>query len=371
MNFDVVKLTADLVNLPSVSRGSNEAISDYLEAQLKDAAFAVERLSYIDENGENKVSLVAKKGKGKDGLAFFSHSDTVPGQEADWEAFQADITQERIIGRGSCDMKGPLAATMVAAAQVDLAQLKRPVYVVVCADEEVGGFGAQQVVAESDLFKTARPKYGVVAEPTTLIPVYAHKGGKMVEVTAYGKAAHTSTDKGISANFLIVPFLSDMLALAEQVKQDQSFMNPEFDPPTCGFNMILNDGNCVPNVTAAKTICTVGFRVMPNARADDLLDRITSRATHYSFDYSISSLKTFYISPEAEIVQVACQATAISPAQTVSYGTDASFLDEDIDLVVLGPGDIAQAHTVGEWIAIEQLTKAVDVYGQMIERLCM
>jgi acetylornithine deacetylase len=72
-------------------------------------------------------------------------------------------------------------------------------------------------------------------------PVYAHKGGVRLKVTAYGVAAHTSTDKGISANFLIAPFLAEMAELNTLVKSEARFQNNEFDPPTNGFNLVLSD----------------------------------------------------------------------------------------------------------------------------------
>ena len=367
---ELLELTRDLINFPTVSRCSNIALSNYLEEVLEACDFEVERLTYTDDNGEIKVSLVARKGHGSDGLALFSHSDTVPGQEEDWDAFDAVIADGRVVGRGSCDMKGPLAATVIAAENVDVERLKRAVYVVVCADEEVDGRGAQQVTAESQFLKDAPPKYGVVAEPTSLVPVYAHKGGAKVEVTARGVAAHTSTDRGVSANFLMVPFLADMVELAKLVKADESFMDPEFDPPTCGFNFVLNDGGCRPNVTAAKTVCTVGFRPMPKACSPELLTRIIDRAEHYGFEVQSAFGEAFYTAPEAEVVQVACQITGTQHPQTVPYGTDAVSLDKRLQLVVLGPGNIAQAHTVGEWIGIDQLTRAVTVYERMIETLC-
>ena len=78
-----------------------------------------------------------------------------------------------------------------------------------------------------------------------------------------------------------------------------------------------------------------------------------------------------YTSPNAEIVQIACQITDTHDPQTVPYGTDAFYLNDLCDLVVLRPADIAQAHTVGEWIDIDQLNRAIAVYGQMIQTVCM
>ncbi len=371
MKLDVVQLTKDIVAINSVSQRSNAAVSDLLEETLKQCAFEVERLEFIDDNGERKVSLVGKKGEGADGFGLFSHSDTVPGLEGDWNPFDPVVEDGRLFGRGSCDMKGPLAATIVAGASIDAAKLKKPFFIIATADEEISGFGARQVAEESDLFNTERPKHGVIAEPTRLTPVYAHKGGGRVIVTAHGRAAHTSTDKGISANFLIAPFLAEMAELAKRFKTNESFMNHEFHPPTNGFNMILDDGGCRPNVSAAKTVCTLGFRSMPNDRSDDVIAMVTERAEKYGFEVSARKGAPFYILPDAEIVQAGLKATGTTKPGTVPFGTDAHAFKDDLQLVILGPGDIAQAHTVGEWIEISQLSEAVGVYQRMIAMFCM
>lgn len=370
MQPDVIQLAKDVVAINSVSRHSNAEVSDLLEATFKECAFEVERLEFVDENGERKVSLVAKKGDGPGGFGLFSHSDTVPGNEWAWDPFSPVVEDGRLIGRGSCDMKGPLAATIVAAASVEESELRTPVFVIVAADEEVGGKGARHVAKDSELFNQGRPTHGVIAEPTRLVPVYAHKGGASVTVTAHGKSAHTSTDRGISANFLIAPFLAEMAELAKRFKVDESFMNHEFDPPTNGFNIVLDDGGCRPNVTAARTVCTVGFRPMPHDRSVDVMDMVTERAEKYGFEITTRRIEPFSVAKDSEVVQVGLRATGQTSAATVPFGTDAPFFKDHLELVVLGPGDIAQAHTVGEWINVDQLTEAVAVYQRMIEMFC-
>ena len=371
MGLDVVQLTRDIVAINSVSQRSNAEVSDLLEKTLKQCAFEVERLEFVDKNGERKVSLVGKKGDGVDGFGLFSHSDTVPGMEEDWTPLHPVIEDGRLFGRGSCDMKGPLAATIAAGSEIDATRLQKPIFIVITADEEITGLGARQVAEESVLFNATRPKHGVIAEPTRLIPVYAHKGSGKVTVTAHGKAAHTSTDRGISANFLIAPFLAEMAELANLFKTDKSFMNHEFNPPTNGFNMILDNGDCKPNITAAKTVCTLSFRPMPNDRSDDVIAMVTERARKYGFEVSSSRGTPFYISPNVEVVQVGLKATGAAKPETVAFGTDAATFKNYLQLVILGPGDIAQAHTVGEWIEVAQLLKAVGVYQRMIGMLCM
>jgi acetylornithine deacetylase len=370
MHTDVVQLTQELVAIPSPSTQSNTAIADVLHNHLTALGFAVERLAYTDSAGE-KVSLVAKLGEGSGGLGLFSHSDTVPGDPGAWEPFTPQIKDGRLIGRGSCDMKGPLAATLVAAAQIDARQLRHPLYILVTADEEVGYGGAYQVAKESAFFQANWPAAAVIAEPTRLTPVYAHKGGIHVYVTAHGRAAHTSTEQGISANFLIAPFLAEMADLAKLFRSDPRFRNAEFDPPTNGFNLVINDGNCKSNVTAAKTVATLSLRTMPADHRDEAVALITERAERYGLEVRSHGFGPFYVTPAAPIVEAALQATGLPKAETVPFGTEALVYQDYIaQQVILGPGDIAQAHTIGEWIDIAQLQQAVGVYRHLIEAFC-
>ncbi len=368
---DVVDLTMRLVAVDSVSQKSNAPVADVLAPILIGAGFAVERLEYDDDAGERKVSLIGVKGAGSGGLAFLSHLDTVPGIGWDRDPWHPAIDGDRLIGLGSCDMKGPLAATVAAAASFDANQLARPVVVVATADEETTGRGAMEVVERSISFAAAAPRWGVVAEPTCLIPVYAHKGGAFAYVTAIGVAAHTSLDCGISANFLIAPFLAEMAAFAKVLQTDVSYHNPAFTPPTLGFNMTLDDGGCKQNVTAAKTVCALCFRPMPDDRSEEILAFIRERARHHGLEVTTKLFPPFAVSPDAEIIRAALAATGAPGAETVPFGTEAIFYEQLLEQVVLGPGNIAQAHTNGEWISISQLRDSVDVYSRMIQHICM
>ena len=369
MSVDALELAQQLVSIDSVSRHSNAAASDLLHGVLEDAGFEVERLEYDDPDGVRKVNLVSRRGSGSGGFGLFSHNDTVPGDSWASDPFTPRREGDRLIGLGSCDMKGPLAATIEAAAAPALDTLVRPVYVVVTADEEVSGRGALQVAARSRLYR-AGPARGVVAEPTRLTPVYAHKGGAKAVVTAHGRAAHSSTGKGVNATFLIAPFLAEMARLAEEIQRDESFLNHEFVPPHNCVNVTIDDGRTRPNVTAAKTVCTLAFRPMPDDRSDDLMAIIRERAERHGLHFKGVRGQAFRVAPESRVVQLALQATGVERAVTVGFGTDAFAFMNDLELVVLGPGDIAQAHTEDEWISVTQLRRAVAVYGAMIDAEC-
>jgi acetylornithine deacetylase len=264
-------------------------------------------------------------------------------------------------------MKGPVAATMAAAARFRSAELARPVTIVVTADEETTGAGATQVAGESRLLRGVR--YGVIAEPTRLIPVYAHKGGVRMDVTARGRAAHSSTGEGINANFLIAPFLAEMARLAERFQQEERYLNRAFDPPTNGWNMVIDDGQTASNVTAVKSTCTLSFRPTPGHPTEEIVAHVRERAAHYGLEFAVRGHGAYEVSRESPVVKSALTATRTAEAETVSYGTDAVRFPQ-LEMVVLGPGDIRQAHTVNEWIALDQLHAAVDVYTTMIREFC-
>ena len=369
MDLDVIELAKELVAIESEVHHSNAAVSGRLESVMKGIGFEVERLAY-DSEGMEKVSLVGKLGAGEGGLGFFGHSDTVPGGDG-WLPYQPEIRDGRLIGRGSSDMKGSVASMLTAASRMDAVRLRHPVFVGVTADEENGHVGARFVIERSRLLRAAWPAYCVVGEPTQLRPVYAHKGGRRIRVIARGIAAHTSTDRGVSANFLIAPFLAEMAELQKVFRAEDRFMNPEFSPPTNGFNMVLDDGGCRPNVTASKTVCTLSLRTMPDANAEEAVRLIADKAKAYGFEVETQGISAFHISPDAEVVRVACQVTGVDRAVTVPFGTEAESYQGFTQPVVLGPGDIAQAHTKGEWIEVDQLTRAVEIYERMIETLCL
>ena len=133
--FDPIQVTRELIAFNSISANSNASVSDYLQDQLDRLGFTVERIAYQDANGVEKVNLVGRKGEGKGGLALLGHSDTVPVDGWDADPFSAEIRDNRIYGRGSCDIKGALATMLATGASFEAADLTAPVYLVFTADE--------------------------------------------------------------------------------------------------------------------------------------------------------------------------------------------------------------------------------------------
>ncbi len=368
--LDTLELAKKMISIDSASQRSNVEIADFVQGVLEHSGFEVERLGYTDTHGELKINLVAKKGSGPGGFGIFCHCDTVPPGGEEWGAFTPVIKNRCLIGRGSCDMKSALAAAIVAGANIDPVKLSKPYYLVVTADEEIGMLGAMHVIAKSSILKRNWPKCGVIAEPTLMKPIRTHKGAVRIFITAHGRAAHTSTDKGVSSNFLISPFLAEMTALSKLFRADDRFKNMEFHPPTNGFNMVIDDGGCNLNVVPAKTVCTLSLRTMPDDNRDKAVCMILQAAKKYGLETRQFIVEPFYVSPEAEILKAVLEITGYDKGGTAPYGTEALFYQDYVDLVVFGPGDILQAHTIGEWIEVQQIRKAESCYRLLIDRFC-
>lgn len=268
-------------------------------------------------------------------------------------------------------MKGPLSATMVAATAFEPAVLKKPIYIVITADEELGLRGAKRLIHTSDMLKRDRPEWGIVAEPTSLVPIYAHKGMGVVEVIAQGRAAHSATGLGESALLKIAPFLRDLHEIDQLLQSDTSFQDDEFVPAHHTINPIIDIGEAAMNVTAAQAIVRVSVRMMPNARSSEAVEMIAEKARGYGFETAVSMHKPMYVERDSALVTM-CETVTGEKAQTVSFGTDGAFLQEVIEqIVVMGPGDIGVAHTVNEHVSIRELYRAVDVYKTLIQRFCI
>ena len=287
MKLDVVEVTRGIVNFPSESLTSNVACTRHSARMLRQLGFQIESLPYTDASGVEKLSVVARLGKGTGGLALMSHNDVVPANMEDgWtgDPYEARVSDGRVIGRGSADMKGPLAASICAAARFKAGDLKAPLYIVITADEEISGIGARMVTDESRLFAEAAEGYGIVCEPTRLRVVYAHKAGMSFVVTSKGKPAHTSTLRGVNANLKMIPFLQEMAELNEVVLSAERFRNDEFDPPHSELTISVNDHNVAMNISPARSICRLSYRCMPGVDVREIVERVRAAARRHRLD---------------------------------------------------------------------------------------
>jgi acetylornithine deacetylase len=376
MKLDVVNLTKELVSYKSESLLTNVPVTRHVMGILKGLGFQVEQLRYVDKNGVNKLSIVARLGCGGGGLTLMSHDDVVPAkQEEGWKQDPYQVRQAggRLYGRGVCDMKGPLAATLCAAARFKAADLKQPVFIVVTSDEEIQARGAWEIVNRSKLFRDASSGYGLICEPTKLGVVYAHKGSMSIRATASGRAAHTSTLKGKNANLDMIPFLVEMKKINDLVLTSKRYRNDEFTPPHSEWSIGINDHNMATNIYPVTSTCTINYRPMPGTSIEGLIERTKKAAKKHNIKVEVTRPgEPVYTDPTSAFVATSLKVSGTRKARTVPYGTDGLAYRVKMDnLVVLGPGDIAQAHIVDEWVEVDQLRKGVKLYERFIDHVCV
>ncbi len=367
----------ELIPFPSVSSESNSAISDCVEASLKTLDFEIERLDYPDERGVPKSCLIARKGPSTGcGLAYFCHTDVVPVESwsfpksGPWTPFIAD---GKIYGRGSCDMRGSLTCMLAAAESLKNTKLTQPLYFVATADEEVGMPGARKVVESSAIYReiVKQQTRCIIGEPTMLDVVYAHKGGRAIKATSMGRAAHSSTGLGLNANMALIPFLSELGRIHHAMETSVQWRDDRFSPPTPTLNIVIKDTNTGINITSAQSECIAYFRPMPGQDADGMVDSLRTLALQHGLKFELLfSGSPLYTEPSNPFVLELLSLTGTTTPRTVAYGTDGAIFTELKNIVVFGPGDIAQAHTDDEWISLDQLQRGTDLYRQCIQRWC-
>ena len=202
-------LLAELVAIDTTSTLPNAPIIDALEKRLLGLGLLIERHRYQDEQGVEKANLLATNATGQlPELALVGHSDCVPYDKGWAEALKLTERDGKLYGRGACDTKAFVACAVVAL-QKALPKLKRPFLVCFTADEEVGCYGAKQLV---DAGK-AKSRRCIIGEPTSLTPIRANKGYCLAELEFRGKEGHSAyPDSGASAVFRAARFLTRLEA---------------------------------------------------------------------------------------------------------------------------------------------------------------
>ena len=379
----VIKLLSDLVRIPSVSYNEKPA-AEFVAKKMKEIGLRVE----FQEVLPNRPNAIGKVTFNKEGpvLILNSHIDVnPPGDEKQWsvEPFSGLIKGGKVYGRGAADAKGSVAAMLMAIDTIRRAgvQLEGGIIMTAVAAEEStidpgsGGLGTKDLVEKGIL-----GDFGVVGEPTSLGIHIAHKGAYRPIITVKGRAAHSSTPHlGINAIFKAAKLI---LALDKLNKRLKAKKHPLVGFPTIATTMI--NGGIKPNTIPDTCDLTVCRRLVPGESRSLIRDEIEEvfeglKAEDPEFEAKITKvlidIEPAEISSDEEIVKIAREAVkeVIGKDSGVSglVGTcDMNFLVNraKIPTLILGPGNIAQAHSPDEHVEVKQLSDAVKIYSLIILR---
>lgn len=366
---------AQLVAIDSVSSRSNVEIVEYLERRCQAMNFVTKRFPYLDEHGLEKINLIALAGtefseSTNVGLALVGHTDTVP-YDPNWsEATNLTERDGRLYGRGSCDTKGFIAAALTAAESIG--QLQQPLALIFTADEEIGLIGAKHL-AQS---RTIHPRYSIVGEPTSLKPIRAGKGYSLAEVIVKGREAHSAYPAlGASAVFRAARLINRLETIAATLKND---LHSAFDPPFTTLNVGLVRGGSAKNVLAGECRFTLEWRPIPTQPSTHVLNLLKAaiaeeQGNDPDFQCEVDASRAdsgFETAPDSRLISLMEEATGLDSG-TVAFGTEAAqMMALGSESVVIGPGDIREAHRTGEFVPVTELERCAEVLKLAITRLC-
>src|SRR5437868_1768183 len=360
---------AQLVKINSVSSGSNADIVEYLERRCAAMGLVTRRLPYRDDLGIEKINLIAlTKDVAEVELALVGHTDTVP-YDPNWtDATNLTERDGRLYGRGSCDTKGFIAAALTAVETTDLSRLNKPLALIFTADEEIGLRGAKQLAQAKPL----RVHYSVVGEPTSLRPIRAGKGYSLAEVIVKGREAHSAYPAlGASAVFRAARLIVHLETIAKQLQQEQ---HTAFDPPYTTLNIGLIHGGSAKNVLAGECRFTLEWRPIPSQPSERVLE-LFNAAIHEEtqadpdFQCEVEATRAdsgFETSLNSPLIKLLEKATG-KDSGTVAFGTEAAqMMALGSESVVIGPGDIREAHRTGEFVPVDELERCVEILKEVI-----
>lgn len=371
-----------LVALDTTSRTSNLELLDYVEELLGAHGIASERVPSPDGARANLVARIGPAVEG--GIVLSAHTDCVPVAGQPWTHDPLVVHHEgdRLVGRGTADMKGFLAAVLAAVPALAAADLQRPVFLALSYDEELGTVGAPGLV-EHLLATQPRPQAVLVGEPTSMEVVTAHKGVRSFVTTVDGLDAHSSQPhraaNAVVAAAQIATFIADLADERRRVAAD-----PRFDPPHTTVNVATISGGQAINIVPRRCELAWEYRPVPADDSEELLERVQRHIEEHVLprlraDTGHGSIETrseaFARALATELrgpaEELARELTGYrGPDRTVAFGTDGGhFQAAGLSTVVCGPGSIDQAHQPDEYVELAQLEACDRMLEALVDKL--
>jgi acetylornithine deacetylase len=366
------EILAELIRFPSVSSDSNIDVIHFAAQRLQDVGADVQLQFAPDGQKANLFATIGPARQG--GIVLSGHSDVVPVTDQDWthEPFMMTEQDGRLYGRGTCDMKGFIAAALAKAEDYAQRDLTRPVHFSFTYDEETGCVGAQ-ALAEWLQERDIRPAIAIIGEPTMMQVIEGHKG--CCEYTTYfhGRAGHGSMpDLGVNAVEYAVRYVSRLMELGEELKS-RAPANGRFDPPWTTINTGSLTGGTIHNVIPETASVQWEFRPVQNSD----FTYVKSQAEEYVRSILLPAMQS--VDPAAcitteimgEVVglepadvnearDILMELTGSNQAGVVPFGTEAGIFSAlGMSVAVCGPGSIEQAHKPDEFLAVDQLVKCL------------
>ena len=369
-----IKILKDLISFKTISGENNSSLINYCEDIL--AKCGASSFKVFDDEGKRVnlfATLKAKKTNGKEPIILSGHTDVVPVSKG-WSTnpFIAEIKDDKLYGRGSCDMKGFLACSLAFAEIFSKSNLSRDIHFSLTFDEETACIGAPLLIKE---LKKRKITNGIciVGEPTEMKIIDSHKACHEYTTFFEGLAGHSSKpDEGVNAAEYASKYVNKLMSLRNDLinrKPKDSIFAPAHSTLSIGGIF----GGIAHNVIADK--CHVNWETRPvnkedgiflnseiDKYADDLLSEMKKKYPNASIKKKIiGEIIGFNRVNNSKACEFVSSITGDNSREVVSFGTEAGLFQEiGISTVVCGPGSIEQAHKIDEFIELSEIKKCLN-----------
>ena len=376
------QLLEKLISFDSTSRNSNLPLIDFVQEYLEGFGVKSHRVDYEKDNKTNLYATIGPDIEG--GIVLSGHTDVVPVDGQDWSSdpFAMVERDDRLFGRGACDMKGFIAVALAAVPQFVSQDLKKPIHFAFSCDEEVGCTGVRPLI-DHIINELPKPASVIVGEPTSMKVVNAHKGACRFKTEITGQEAHSScTHLGVSAILVAGEMLAEIGRIERDYKE-RGDPSGRFNPPYTTISVGLIQGGIANNIIPKDCIFDWETRMLPNHDLDELTDRINKFAKSLepemkavsdkagiktTVENSIPGLAPQENSPTENLCMHLANANG---AEAVSYGTEAGlFQAAGIPAIVCGPGSIEQAHKPDEYVDMSQMSEC-ETFMKRLTKHCV
>ncbi len=382
---DLLHQLDSVIHIPSISSANpaidmgNRLVIEHLAEQFEALGFTCEIMPCgedTDNLQSNKCNLLATLGSGPGGLVLAGHTDTVPMDAALWTVDPLRLTERhgKLYGLGVTDMKGFFPIVMEAVKPFLDATFKEPLIVLATADEETSMQGAHRIVE----LGRPRARVAIVGEPTSLQPVRTHKGVMMESIRLRGRSGHSSNPVlGNNALDAMHVVIAELLDYRKELKQRYTSNLFEIPYPTLNLGSIHGGDN--PNRICGHCDLEFDVRLLPGMHIDTIREEIRKKVQRVTEPLDIqfelvplfAGAPAFLANADSRILQAAEKMTGHSGI-SVGFGSEAPFLQQlGMDTIVLGPGNIDQAHQPDEYMTADMIRPCIEILRQLITQNCL
>lgn len=372
-----VELLKRFISFPTIS---SNPIIDFVD-ELAERGEALGGRIHRLQTSKTKQNLLIQFGvPSKDSICLCGHMDVVPVTDQNWSSdpFKAKITDDRLYGRGSCDMKGFFAIVYSLLNQLPFHRIKKGITLAFTHDEEIGCVGANHMLHQLKEFDIPMPKAMLIGEPTNSNICHHHGGHSTIEFHIKGRSAHSSKPHlGLSAN----EWLFHCLTLLQDWDQwlQRQICSVSGSAPIINIAQIKS-GEAI-NIIPENAEIRIGIRPMPEHNIHDLLKPLYQLLAPLQKKISENGgriwveeiqhahpMLTMLPDPLEQAIRKEYPETKAIGAPFATDG--GTFAQLGCSPIVCGPGSIDLAHQPNEYIQISEMIQYEKILGSLLQKWC-